>query len=203
MNEHRHTWPLTTMCRLLQVARAGFYQWLHRPESDHAKEDARLLALIRDSWRASGGVYGSRRVLGDLREIGEVCGKHRVARIMRQHSIKAQRGYKAPRPIAGRPSLLAPNHLNREFTTSQPDQTWVTDITFHNIKDVELEEPEEQEPPEDSVNTESPSKPSGEDTIKEKDEVKTGDEFPILSTIILGIIALGIMGVLLKKNKEK
>lgn len=49
MNEHRHTWPLTTMCRLLQVARAGFYQWLHRPESDHAKEDARLLALIRDS----------------------------------------------------------------------------------------------------------------------------------------------------------
>ena len=79
--------------------------------------------MIRDSWRASGGVYGSRRVLGDLREIGEVCGKHRVARIMRQHGIKAQR------PIAGRPSLLAPNHLNREFTTSQPDRTWVTDIT--------------------------------------------------------------------------
>ncbi len=130
MNEHRHTWPLTTMSRLLQVARAGFYQWLHRPESDHAKEDARLLALIRDSWRASGGVYESRRVLGDQREIGEVCGKHRVARIMRQHSIKAQRGYQAPRPIAGRPSLLAPNHLNREFTTSQPDQIWVTDITY-------------------------------------------------------------------------
>ncbi|MCD4485815.1 IS3 family transposase, partial [Chromobacterium vaccinii] len=130
MNEHRHAWPLTTMCRLLQVARAGFYQWLHRPESDHAKEDTRLLALIRDSWRASGGVYGSRRVLGDLREIGELCGKHRVARIMRQHRIKAQRGYKAPRPITGRPSLFAPNHLNREFTTSQPDQAWVTDITY-------------------------------------------------------------------------
>lgn len=98
--------------------------------SDHAKEDTRLLALIRDSWRASGRVYGSRRVLGDLREIGEACGQHRVARIMRQHSIKAQHAYKAPRPIAGRPSLLAPNHLNREFTTSQPEQTWVTDITY-------------------------------------------------------------------------
>ncbi len=55
MNEHRHAWPLTTMCRLWQVARAGFYQWPHRPESDHAKEDTRLLALIRDSWQASGG----------------------------------------------------------------------------------------------------------------------------------------------------
>jgi transposase InsO family protein len=28
------------------------------------------------------------------------------------------------------PSLLAPNHLNREFTTSQPDQAWATDITY-------------------------------------------------------------------------
>ena len=130
MNEHRHTWSLVTMCRLLQVARAGFYKWLHQPESDRAKEDARLLSLIRDSWRASGGVYGSRRVLGDLREIGEVCGKHRVARLMRLHHIKAQRGYKAPRPIAGRPSLLAPNHLNRAFTVAQPDQVWVTDITY-------------------------------------------------------------------------
>lgn len=130
MNELRLTHPITTLCRVLQVARAGFYQWLHEPDSAHTKEDARLLALIRDSYTASGGVYGSRRVLGDLREIGEQCGKHRVARLMRAHRLKAQRGYKAPRPIAGRPSLLAPNHLNREFTVDQPDKAWVTDITY-------------------------------------------------------------------------
>jgi putative transposase len=88
------------------------------------------LALIRDSYTASGGVYGSRRVLGDLREIGEQCGKHRVARLMRENKIKAQRGYKAPRSIAGRPSLIAPNRLNREFTVEQPDKVWVTDITY-------------------------------------------------------------------------
>lgn len=130
MNELRHSHPITTLCRVLQVARAGFYQWLHEPDSAHAKEDARLLSLIRDSYAASGGVYGSRRVLGDLREIGEQCGKHRVARLMRAHRLKAQRGYKAPRPIAGRPSLLAPNHLNREFSVDQPDKAWVTDITY-------------------------------------------------------------------------
>lgn len=102
MNDMRHHHAITTLCRILQIARAGFYAWLHQPDSSHAREDARLLELIRESWVASGGVYGSRRVLGDLREIGEVCGKHRVARIMRMHKIKAQRGYKAPRPIAGR-----------------------------------------------------------------------------------------------------
>ena len=118
------------MCRVLQVARSGFYKWLHKPLSDRAIEDQRLLGLIRDSYTISGGVYGAPRVFGDLREAGESCGKHRVARIMRRHKIKAIRGYKAPRPIAGRPSIIAPNRLNREFTVDAPDRAWVTDITY-------------------------------------------------------------------------
>lgn len=119
-----------TMCRVLQVTRAGFYAWLHKPLSDRAIEDGRLLGLIRASYAASGGVYGSPRVFADLREAGEQCGKHRVARIMRTHKIRALRGYKRPRPIIGRPSIIAPNTLNREFKVDAPDRVWVTDITY-------------------------------------------------------------------------
>jgi len=118
------------MCRVLRISRSGFYQWLHKPLSDRAIENLRLLALIRSSYAASGGVYGAPRVFLDLREAGELCGKHRVARIMRAHKIKALRGYKAPRAIAGRPSIIAPNRLQREFTVEQPDAAWVTDITY-------------------------------------------------------------------------
>jgi putative transposase len=118
------------MCRVLKVARSGFYQWLHKPLSDRAIEDQRLLELIRASYAASGGVYGAPRVFADLREVGEPCGKHRVARLMRINRIRAIRGYKAPRRVAGRPSILAPNTLNRAFTVEQPDQAWVTDITY-------------------------------------------------------------------------
>jgi len=130
MNEHRDQYSLALMCRVLKVARAGFYQWLHKPMSDRAIEDQRLVGVIRNSYAASGGVYGARRVFGDLREAGETCGKHRVERLMRANKIKAIRGYKAPRPIAGRPSILSPNRLNREFTVSTPNQAWVTDITY-------------------------------------------------------------------------
>jgi putative transposase len=130
INEHRHGWSIQMMCRMLQVARSGFYQWLHKPMSDRAIEDERLLALIKDSYEASSGVYGSPRVFLDLREAGEICGRHRVARIMKTHKIKALRGYKAPRHIVGRPSIIAPNRLNREFTVEQPDTAWVTDITY-------------------------------------------------------------------------
>jgi len=119
-----------TMCRTLRVSRSGFYQWLHKPLSDRAIEDQRLLILIRASYAASGGVYGAPRVFQDLREAGESCGKHRVAKIMRIHKIKAIRGYKAPRAIAARPSIIAPNKLQREFTVEKPDVAWVTDITY-------------------------------------------------------------------------
>lgn len=130
INDHRPEFRVATMCRVLGVARGGFYQWLHKPQSDRAIEDERLLELIRESYAASGGVYGSRRVFGDLREAGESCGKHRVAKIMRANQIKAIRGYKKPRHIAGRPSIIAPNLVNRKFTVSKPDQVWVTDITY-------------------------------------------------------------------------
>jgi putative transposase len=49
---------------------------------------------------------------------------------MSNHKIKALRGYKAPRAVAGRPSLVAPNTLNREFSVPEPDVAWVTDITY-------------------------------------------------------------------------
>jgi putative transposase len=109
-----------TMCRVLNVARAGFYAWLHNPVSARDKDNQRLLMLIRDSYSLSGGVYGYRRVHGDLNEIGETCGKNRVGRIMQQNRIKAVRGYKAPRRIAGRPSVVALIACNGSLLLSGP-----------------------------------------------------------------------------------
>jgi putative transposase len=82
MNEHRREFAANLMCRVLKVARAGFYAWLHTPVSERQREDQRLLALIKDSYAGSHGVYGTRRVFGDLREVGETCGLHRIERIM-------------------------------------------------------------------------------------------------------------------------
>ncbi|WP_221931719.1 IS3 family transposase [Klebsiella pneumoniae] len=130
INEHRTVWGFMTMCRVLCVARTGFYAWLHIPVSARDKDNQRLLTLIRDSYSLSGGVYGYRRVHGDLNEIGETCGKNRVGRIMQLNRIKAVRGYKAPRRIAGRPSVVAPNRVQRQFTVVRANQVWVTDITY-------------------------------------------------------------------------
>jgi len=118
------------MCRILKVSRSGYYDWIDRPLSDMARENERLLVLIRASHTASGGIYGSPRVTADLRETGERCSKNRVARLMRLNEIRGITGYKRPRSLIGKPSLLMPNRLQRQFTVSRPDEAWVTDITY-------------------------------------------------------------------------
>jgi hypothetical protein len=65
-SDHRHEYNIMTMCRILQVARSGFYQWLQKPLSDRAVDNQRLLAQIIASYQGSSGVYGAPRVFMDL-----------------------------------------------------------------------------------------------------------------------------------------
>ena len=130
IESHRNEFSVQMMCRLLGVARAGYYAWLDHPVSDRAQEDARLLRLIRSSFTASHGIYGAPRVLQDLRERGEKCSKHRVARLMRENGIQALHGYRIRHIPVAKPHALIPNVLQRQFTVSRPNEAWVTDITY-------------------------------------------------------------------------
>jgi putative transposase len=89
-----------------------------------------LLRLIRDSFNGSHGIYGAPRVFLDLREAGETCSKHRVARIMRENNLRALHGYRTRRWAVGKPSVLIPNILKRQFTVTRRNKAWVTDITY-------------------------------------------------------------------------
>src|ERR1022692_1616523 len=109
MRAHRHRYDVRLMCRLLEITPSGYYAWLKQPQSHRAAENAQLLKLIRASFNASNGIYGSPRVFLDLREAGETCSKHRVARLMRVNKIRAAYGYGARRHSATKPSALIPN----------------------------------------------------------------------------------------------
>ena len=118
------------MCRILKVHRSGYYAWKAKPLSQRALEDVTLLAEIKQSYEDSYGIYGSPRIHRDLREAGFICSENRVARLMREAKIKSIRGYRRPRYKSGKPSIAAPNRLQQQFTVNQPDEAWVTDITY-------------------------------------------------------------------------
>ena len=128
-NEDHH--PVRRLCAVLAVHRSGYYAWRRQPHSPRSQDDRRVSALAHQSWLESGRVYGYRKVCNDLRDLGEQCGKHRVARLMRQAGWKSQTGYtRRPGFRSGKPAVVAPNHLKRAFDVAEPNKVWVTDITY-------------------------------------------------------------------------
>jgi putative transposase len=124
-------YSIRRLCLTLKVHPSGYYAWLSEPQSLRAKDDQRLLALIKHSWLESGGVYGYRKIHDDLREVGEDCGRHRVARLMRLEGLRSQTGYRrCPGKYGGKPAVASPNLLKRQFDVVKPNKVWVTDITY-------------------------------------------------------------------------
>ena len=127
---NRGAMPVRGLCQLLDIHPSGYYAWEKQPKSARTKANERLTGLIKQCWLESGGVYGYRKIHQDLRELGESCGENRVYRLMRAEGLKAQVGYRKPRSQAGSPNTVIPNTLQRQFTPSSPDHSWVTDITY-------------------------------------------------------------------------
>ena len=119
------------MCRVLQVHPSGYYAWRKEPLSARARENQSITSQIKQSWLESGAVYGYRKIHDDLRDLGVVCGEQRVYRLMKAQGLRSQTGYqRKPRHHAGKPHVAAPNHLARQFDVLEPNETWVTDITY-------------------------------------------------------------------------
>ena len=49
--------------------------------------------MLKHAWLESGGVYGYRKLTLDMRDSGERCSKHRVAKLLNQAGLQDQRSY--------------------------------------------------------------------------------------------------------------
>ncbi|MBU3121759.1 IS3 family transposase [Acinetobacter soli] len=130
IQDNQHIWPVRRLCSTLDVHHSGYYAWLKQPTSKTARKRQQLSGLIKQFWLESGGVYGYRKIHCDLNDVGESCGINRVHRLMKADGLKSQRGYRKPRAYAGTPAVIAANSLNRQFNPTEPNQLWVTDITY-------------------------------------------------------------------------
>ena len=122
---------LERMCRVLEVSRSGYYRWKKQVLSKRQQENEYMLLQISESHRKSYGTYGSPRIYQDIRAEGIVCGKNRIARLMRIHGIiaKAKKKYKAT--TNSRHNLrIASNLVCRNFESDRPNKVWVSDITY-------------------------------------------------------------------------
>lgn len=124
------------MCQTFGISTSGFYHWRKSPVSPRKIENRRLRQRITELYHEHRGMAGSPMITADLRaEPGFAnVGKNRVARHMRAMGLrcKATRKYvfttdsKQNEPVA-------PNILNRQFSVSNPNKVWVSDITYLKV----------------------------------------------------------------------
>lgn len=131
---HARIWRVRTMCRVLQVSRAGYYAWRARPLCDRVRADRLLTERIREIQHRVKHRYGSLRVRMELRALGFPCGKHRVARLMRDAGLRATSAPQFRLTTQSRhPHPVARNLLDRQFALEghpRANQTWAADVTY-------------------------------------------------------------------------
>ncbi|HVK24038.1 MAG TPA: IS3 family transposase [Actinokineospora sp.] len=133
ISEHRDAFGVARLCRVLDVRRPGFYEWLAAAEAraERAAADDRLAARITEIHAIHRGAYGSPRIVAELRRTGEPVNHKRVERVMRERRIagitrRRRRSLTKQDPVA----TPAPDLIGRDFTAQAPGQRLVGDITY-------------------------------------------------------------------------
>ena len=137
IQQHRQLAPIGAMCRLLDVSRSGYHAFVQRssparPISDRQRRRQAILDAIKAIHQDSRQTYGSPRMHAELIARGHQCCLNTVARYMRELGLCATppRGFKPMTTDSNHTHPIAPNTLDRHFRRDEPNQGWVTDITY-------------------------------------------------------------------------
>jgi putative transposase len=118
-------------CETLGFSRQAYYAWLRRPCSARERDDAVLVDAIRDV-HADDPEFGYRLIADELERAGHVASENRVHRLCCEHRVWSTTTRKGRRGTGKLPGpAVYDDLLDRDFTASRPDETWLADITEH------------------------------------------------------------------------
>jgi putative transposase len=119
------------MCKVLEVSRSSYYKRKNKGKGKRAKENEKILEMIRQIFSESNERYGSPRITAELNRGGIVYNKKRIARIMRENGIEAKifRKYRNTTQ-SDHQREKSGNLLNRAFSRQRVNEAWASDITY-------------------------------------------------------------------------
>ena len=133
--EYLGQYPVTLMCRALNVSRSGFYKWRNRKPSARQLRREQIEGKVVELFAEYKARYGAPRLAHELKDAGLPCSKNFVANIMRYRGIRARNGKGFHyRPASPTMINVEENRLRRRFHAEAPNQKWVTDLTYIWVK---------------------------------------------------------------------
>lgn len=132
IREQQKTYPVTALCRVMQVSSSAFYAWTKRPEtSDKTKEKTELEAKVLQIFDDNQQLYGSRRISKELKKAGINAGRYQVRSLMIRMGLEARYPKRfTVTTDSNHNEVISPNTLNRNVDVDAPNRVWATDITY-------------------------------------------------------------------------
>lgn len=132
IEKNRSGGDVRALCDVLNVSHSTYYAWRTRSSSKREEQNQQLLTDITLIHRKSRQTYGSPRITQELRSGGKSCGENRVARIMRNHGIRAKtkRQFRITTTKRNFRDPVAENLVKQQFVAERPNQLWSSDITY-------------------------------------------------------------------------
>ena len=120
---------------MLGVSDRGYHKWLNGPASARAVRHQLLGEAIGNIHAASKGCYGIRRIQAELRfGLGICAGREQIHLVMKTLGIRGLSGTRR-RYVNKAKLITAADLVDRNFTVTEPDKLWCTDITEHPTRE--------------------------------------------------------------------
>ncbi|HDS5592619.1 TPA: IS3 family transposase [Enterobacter hormaechei subsp. xiangfangensis] len=129
IEKHQAEFSIKAMCRVLHVARSGWYAWRQRRHQINRRQQFRLVCddAVRQTFAKAKQRYGAPRLADELPEYNIKT----IAASLRRQGLRAKASRRFS-PVSYREHglPLSENLLKQDFYASGPNQKWVGDITY-------------------------------------------------------------------------
>lgn len=118
---------VTLLCHCLDIPRSTFYRWRKWGQKVKTELEKQIIEICK----RYKFLIGHRTVRAWLlRDYKTKVNRNTVQRIMQKYNLQCRVKPKRNNNISGEMKVVVPNHLNRNFKASRPNEKWVTDITY-------------------------------------------------------------------------
>ncbi|WP_368407652.1 IS3 family transposase [Chryseobacterium edaphi] len=131
IGELRQEFDLAVLLDCTSMARSSFYY--HQKMLRKNDKYAEIKTMIKQIYHRHKGCFGYRRITLAMKEKGIIINHKTVMRLMKVLGLKSIIRIKEYRSYRGDLGKTAPNILERNFKTNQPNKKWATDVTEFNV----------------------------------------------------------------------
>lgn len=125
----KESYPIKTLCNAFGTHRSSYKYWAKRPKGVTPRR-LKELALVSSIFVESNGSAGARTIATIATDRGVALSRYLAGRLMKRLHLRSSQRPKPTYKTAMQEHAVIPNHLNRNFSVSAPNQVWCGDVTY-------------------------------------------------------------------------